>query len=421
MKIAIIGSGISGLALASILHPEHNVTVYEKDNRLGGHSRTVDVAVGGKNIPVDTGFIVFNNKNYPLLTSLFKHLNVPTANSNMSFGVSVDNGWLEYGTNNLFSLFAQGSNCFRSQFWRMLYDIVRFNRSALSALDENPNLTLGEFVHRLRMGSWFTEYYLLAMGGAIWSTSLQGMLDFPAATFIRFFENHGLLSINDQPQWQTVVGGSREYVKRLTAPFAESIRSNCGAARVRRLFEGVEVQDESGGSETYDHVVFACHSDQALQILESPRPEEASVLSRFTYHPNLAVLHSDVSFMQKRRAAWSSWVYRSEKRSDKSDAVSLSYWMNNLQPLNTSTPIVVTLNPGRAPDESKVYDRHVFEHPRFDRAAISAQKEIDLIQGCGGIWYCGAWQRYGFHEDGLLSAVHVAERIGIVPQWGGAK
>lgn len=417
MKIAIIGSGISGLGAAYLLHPHHEITLYEKNDVLGGHSRTVEVRTSERVIPIDTGFIVFNDRNYPLLSGLFEHLNVPVAKSHMSFGVSINSGWLEYGTQSLTNMVAQTRNLIRPDFWRMIADILRFNKSAKHYLDKPSSMTLGQCLDELGMGQWFREYYLLAMGGAIWSTPLVQMLDFPAHTFIRFFDNHGLLTINDQPQWYTVVGGSQEYIKRLIQSFDSRIILGCGVRSVTRHENHVEVHDTEGNSDTYDQVVFACHSDQALTMLDKPTNEEQSILGSIRYQPNEMVLHSDVSFMPTRLKSWSSWVYLSEQLQDKSASVSLSYWMNNLQPIHTDIPMIVTLNPGRDPDPALVYDRYRFEHPVFDRPAIEAQAKIPSLQGKNNTWYCGAWQRYGFHEDGLLSAVNVAEKMGISVPW----
>ncbi len=417
MKIAIIGSGISGLASAYLLEPYHDITLYEKNDYLGGHSRTVIAKTDDGDVPVDTGFIVFNEKNYPHLTALFKRLGVPVAKSDMSFGVSIDNGWLEYGTRKLSDLFAQKTNLIRPSYLKMLRDIMKFNKEAHHYLEQETELSLGELLDKMKMGRWFRDYYLLAMGGAIWSTPLSKMLDFPALTFLRFFDNHGLLTVNDQPQWHTVIGGSHEYVKRISQKFSENIKLGCGVEKVKRLKKQIQLIDANGKKESYDQVIFACHSDQALKILDAPTKEEKKLLSAIRYQPNEMVLHSDESFMQKRKNAWSSWVYLSDKREGDERAVGLSYWMNNLQPLKTKKPIIVTLNPAREPDENLVHDRYQFMHPVFDGAAIEAQGKIDSIQGTDRIWYCGAWQRYGFHEDGLLSAVNMAKKMGVSIPW----
>lgn len=416
-NIAIIGTGISGLGAAYLLHQHHRIKVYEKNDYIGGHSRTVEVAMDDGLVPVDTGFIVFNYRNYPLLTGLFSHLNVPVSKSNMSFGVSINNGWMEYGTQHLSDMFSQKLNLLRPQFWRMIADIMRFNSRAADYVNSDPAMTIGECLDKLGMQAWFREYYLLAMGGAIWSTPLRDMLQFPACTFIRFFENHGLLTVNNQPQWHTVTGGSREYVKRLSESFHGSIKTNCGVQKVIREAEGIRIIDSQGNQEIYDEVVFACHADQALAMIENPSEDERSVLGAFSYQPNRAVLHSDLSFMPKRKKAWASWVYLSQQKRDENSQVSLSYWMNNLQPLATHTPLIVTLNPTREPDKSLVFNDHWFDHPMFDEAAIRAQEKIPTIQGKDRLWFCGAYQRYGFHEDGLGSAVAMASAMGIEKPW----
>ncbi len=415
--IAIIGSGISGMAAAYMLDSIASITVYEANGYIGGHSRTVDIATPGGDVSVDTGFIVFNHRNYPLLTSLFSHLEVPIQKSDMSFGVSIQEGWLEYGTQHLHNIFAQKYNMLRPPFWRMIADILRFNRQAHHYLERDPSLTLAQCLDELRMGRWFREYFLMAMGGAIWSTPLQQMLDFPASTFIRFFDNHGLLTVNDQPQWYTVQGGSKAYVERLTASYRDRILLHCGVKRVVRGAEGVTVHDVQGGAKRYDEVVFACHADQALAMIENPTQDERSVLGCMRYQPNRMVLHSDISFMPKRKSAWASWVYLSKEKKDGSSHVSLSYWMNNLQSLPTSTPVIVTLNPASLPQEDLVYDACEFEHPLFDQPAVQAQGRIASIQGQDRLWFCGAYQRYGFHEDGLLSAVNMAAKMGVKPTW----
>jgi predicted NAD/FAD-binding protein len=415
MRIAIVGGGISGLAAAYLLNNHYDITLYEKNDYLGGHSRTVDILCDDSVIPVDTGFIVFNYNNYPNLVGLFNHLGVESEPSNMSFGVSINNGWLEYGTRRPSGFVAQRNNLLRPKFWRMLSDIFKFNSGAKQYLESD--LSLGQFVDKLGLGGWFRDYYLLAMGASIWSTPPQGMLDFPARTFIQFFDNHKLLTINEQPQWYTVKGRSRAYVTRLTAAFHDKIKLDCGVTQVVRHAEYVDIMDVKGETQRYDQVIFACHSDQALRMIAEPSTQEQDILGAIQYQPNDMVLHSDISFMQKRKKTWSSWVYLSEQKQDNSKSVSLSYWMNNLQPLNTKQPIIVTLNPGREPDPATIFDRYTFEHPVFDQQAIAAQDKLDSIQGKHRCWYVGAWQRYGFHEDGLLSAVNVSQALGATIPW----
>lgn len=418
MKIAIIGSGIAGNGVAYLLHKDHDITVYEKNDYIGGHSRTVDVKTPDGIVPVDTGFIVYNERNYPHLTGLFKHLGVPITKSDMSFSVSINNGWFEYGTyKKLAGVFAQKQNLIRPAYWKFLFDVLKFNKNARKYLEEETTLSLGELLDEMKLGTWFRDYYLLAMGAAIWSTPAKKMLNFPARTFLQFFDNHGLLTINDHPQWHTVTGGSKKYVQRITAPFKDKIKTNCGATKVTREENGVRVQDSQGEAELYDNVIFACHSDQVLKLLSNPTQKEQEIIGNIKYQTNEMILHTDQTFMQKRKNAWSSWVYLSEEKKDTSTSVSLSYWMNNLQPLKTDTPIIVTLNPGKDPDPDLIQNRYSFEHPVFDEPAIQAQKRIPDIQGKDRIYFCGAWQRYGFHEDGLLSAVNVAKHFGITPPW----
>jgi uncharacterized protein len=416
-NIAIIGSGISGLGAAYLLAPHHNIKLYEKNDYLGGHSRTVEISTPEGIVPVDTGFIVFNYRNYPLISSLFSYLDVPVEKSNMSFGVSIKNGWLEYGTLGLQNIFVQKSNLLNHKFLGMIKDIIKFNRNATNYLECDPSITLEQCLNELNMGEWFKDYYLLAMAGAIWSTPISEMLEFPARTFIRFFDNHGLLTINNQPQWYTIKEGSKEYIKRLTAKFSDSIMLKCSAKKVVRNKNSVIIYDNNGNVSEYDEIIFACHADQALELIENPTNNEIAILGSFHYQTNHMVLHNDTSFMPKRKGAWSSWVYLSEDLKDNKSNVSLSYWMNNLQPLKTATPIIVTLNPSKIPKKESIYDEYWFDHPIFDISALKAQSKIHDIQGKDRFWFCGAYQRYGFHEDGLHSAVIIAEKMGVTPSW----
>lgn len=415
MKIAIIGSGISGLGAAYLLNPDHEITIFESDTRIGGHSRTIEIETIGGTTPVDTGFIVFNKHNYPNLTALFKQLNVPIVASQMSFGASIQNAFLEYGSVGLKALFAQRRNIFRPQFWGMIFDILKFNKQALNYIDSD--LSLSQCLDKIGVGEWFKNYYLLAMGGAIWSMPLQEMLNFPASTFIRFFDNHGLLTINNQPQWYTVKGGSKEYVSRLSADFHHNIKLNTKIQTVERQNGQIIIHFENGQTEPFDHVIFACHPDQSLKMLNRPTEQEQKIIGAFQYQPNTVYVHTDTSFMPKHKNAWSSWIYLSQHTKDKNPSVSLSYWMNNLQPLKTSTPVIVTLNPAKIPNQADIKDIHTFEHPIFNQKAIEAQKQLGSIQGLNNTWFCGAWTRYGFHEDGLLSAINVANGLGVKPTW----
>ena len=415
MKIAIIGSGVSGMGAAYALHQAgHDITLFEKNSSLGGHSRTIDITVNDKKTAVDTGFIVFNYRNYPHLTGLFEHLGVAVEKSDMSFGADISNGWLQYSSKNIFR---RRENILRLSYWKMLLDIIKFNRQAASYLDKPTDITIHQCLDELGLGQWFRNYYLQAMGAAIWSCPLSKIENFPAKTFVRFFQNHGLLTVNDQPQWYTVTGGSREYIKLLTKGYADKIRLSCGVKKVIRDSNSVTLVLEDGSEEVFDQVVFACHADQALEMIDVPTQEEKDIIGSFQYQNNKIVVHSDLSFMPSDRSCWASWVYLSESYQDESDAVALSYWMNNLQNFKTEKPVIITLNPPKLPADELVYDVHHFDHPVFNREAIEAQEKIDTIQGQNNCWYVGAYQRYGFHEDGLLSAVQVLEKMEVDIPW----
>ena len=413
MNIAIVGTGISGLGASYLLAPHHDIVVYEKNAYIGGHSRTIDVPTGKSTTPVDTGFIVFNDWNYPNLMGLFKELDVPCQKSDMSFGVSIGDGWLEYGSS---GVFAQKRNWVRPAYYGMLADILRFNRQAPAYVEHDAGITLQECLDQLNMGEWFRRYYLLAMGAAIWSCPIDTIVKFPARTFLQFFKNHGLLNINKRPQWYTVSGGSREYVARLTRSFRDKIKLNCGVRKITRRNDKIAVQDAKGHASMFDQVIFACHADEALRMMDDPAPCQ-DVVGAFDYQNNQIIVHGDTSFMPRNKKCWSSWVYLSEGRKDNKRVVSLSYWMNNLQGLDEDHPVIITLNPGRRPQEGLVFDEYTFSHPVFDLKAIKAQERIQGIQGRNGLWFCGAYQRYGFHEDGLLSAVNVAKAMGVDIPW----
>jgi uncharacterized protein len=414
MKIAIIGTGISGLGAAYLLHAHHDITVYEKNAAIGGHSRTITLNLDSKAVPVDTGFIVFNKRNYPFLTGLFKHLGVQIDQSDMSFGVSVDNGMVEYGSK---GMFAQKRNLLRPKFWGMIFDILYFNKNALRKIRGQEDITLRDLLDQMKMGDWFRRYYLQAMGAAIWSCSVETILDFPAQTFLNFFKNHGLLTVNDHPQWYTVNGGSKEYIKKLTAGFVDKIKVSSPVVAVKRSKDYVTVEDAHGDQQNYDHVIFACHADQVLGMLADASEKEQEILGSFSYQNNHVVVHGDIGFMPQHTEAWASWVYLSQNEKDNEEVVSLSYWMNNLQQLNTDKPVIITLNPQKPIKNELVYDRHDFSHPVFTLQAIHAQRSIEQIQNVNRVSFCGAYQRYGFHEDGLLSAVNVAQKLGAGIPW----
>ncbi len=407
LRIAIIGSGISGMSAAWLLSQRHQVSVFEADSRVGGHSHTVDAG----STPVDTGFIVYNEAAYPNLTALFEHLDVPTKASDMSLGVSLDDGRLEYAGDNLASLFAQPANLVRPRFWSMLTDLLRFYREAPGHAPDLGTLSLDAYLSSRNYGAAFRDDHLYPMAAAIWSTPAADIGAYPAAAFIRFCINHGLLQVRDRPAWRTVDGGSRAYVERLTRPYADRIALKRGVRTVRRQGLGVEVIDTDGVSAHFDHVVISAHADQALAMLADPTPDERALLGAFGYTRNEAVLHSDPRLMPRRRRVWSSWNYASQRQGD-TRQLSVTYWMNKLQSLPAETPLFVTLNPIRDPDPALVIRSDSYMHPTFDVPAMAAQERLWSLQGVRNTWYCGAYFGAGFHEDGLQAGLAVAEALG---------
>ncbi|MCG8442571.1 MAG: FAD-dependent oxidoreductase [Caulobacterales bacterium] len=419
MRIAVIGGGISGLGAAWALSRRHEVVLYEADARLGGHANTVDIEVDGRPLAVDTGFIVYNERNYPQLTRLFAHLGVATEASNMSFSVSVDRGRMEY-SGSLSGVLAQPSNFLNVKFLRMLRDIRRFHREAgdLLSAPQSHHPTLHEYLVEGGYSKAFVELHLLAMAAAIWSSSNEDIRAFPARSLVRFFKNHALLDPKNRPGWRTVSGGSREYVRRLRDAFAGEVRAGARVTGVVRGEEGAAVTDAAGRRDVFDQVVLATHADETLALLgEAAAPAERAVLSAFSYQPNHAILHCDRALMPRRRGVWSSWNHLSEPSSASGPAV--SYWMNRLQNLPVKTPVIVTLNPPREPDPAKVFGRYDYDHPQFDLAALKAQEGLKDIQGRDRLWYCGAFCGYGFHEDGLEAGLAVAEALGAPAPWAG--
>jgi hypothetical protein len=415
-SIGIIGTGISGLGAASLLRTAYDITVYEHSADIGGHTRTRNIMYDGKPIAVDTGFIVFNYQNYPLLSALFKHLAVPVQKSDMTFAVTAKNGTFEWGARNLNAVFGQRRNLVRPAFWRLIRDVFLFNSRAPSMAEANPHLTLGDLIQKLGLSSGFADYYILPMGGAIWSCPLHTMLSFPAVNFTRFFKAHGLLSVTGQPQWYTVTGGSQEYVKRLIAPFKERIRTNCGATAIRREGGKVHVTDVTGETRSYDRIVLACHADQSLRLLQDATPAERAALGAVKYQKNVAILHKDESVMPKRKRCWSSWVYHPDGTTA-NDPIAVTYWMNLLQAIDETRPLFVTLNPVKPIAPEHIFDTHNFDHPVYSLEAVAAQQQLREIQGQQSTWFCGAYMHNGFHEDGLRSAVDVAQHMGVVVPW----
>ena len=415
-KIAIVGTGISGLGSAFLLNPDHDITVYEKAARIGGHSRTVTVDHDGQAIPVDTGFIVFNRPNYPNLTGLFAHLGVPTHASDMTFAASIKDGWLEWGLKDLDSVIGQRRNLLRPRFGLLVRDVLKFNAQAQDTVERHPELNVQGLIDKLGLGDWFRRFYLLPMSGAIWSCPPCEMMNFPARTLVRFFANHHLMSFTGQPQWRTVTGGSQEYVGRLTAPFAHRIRTNCAAVAVTRQDGKVQIKDAQGGAATYDQVVMASHGDETLGLLKDADREEQDALSPFRYQKNIAVLHRDESIMPRRRRCWASWNYVSDG-DILHPKITVTYWMNLLQGIDQKYPLFVSLNPKREIPDHLVFDRTEFDHPVFNEAAIAAQGRVAQLQGRRGTWFAGAHLGHGFHEDGLASSVRVARGLDAQIPW----
>lgn len=421
MRVAVIGAGITGLGAAYALSEEHEVTLYEKDARFGGHANTVEVSFGGRTIPVDTGFIVYNHRNYPNLTGLFEHLGVPTKWSDMSFGLSVDEGRMEYACDGLREVFAQKSNLLRPSFLRGLREILRFNRTAPDLLDTGAleGMTLGDFLRAERYSDWFRDCFILPMGGAIWSTPTAQMLDFPAECFIAFFRNHDLMTGLDPAQrWRTVDGGSREYVSRIAARLGPRARCATGVVAVRRTGGQPTLTLEDGSEAVFDQVVLACHGPVARRLVSDMDAQEEEILSVFRTSANRAVLHSDPALMPKRRKVWSSWNFLAPRDVARDmRPAPVTYWMNRLQGIPKEFPLFVSLNPTQEIDPAAVHGEFAYDHPVFDAATFAAQKRIGEIQGRGGVWYAGAWLGYGFHEDGLRTGLRVAQALGARPEW----
>lgn len=407
LRVAVIGSGVSGLSCAWLLGKTHDVTLYEAGDRLGGHANTVEV----QGVAVDTGFIVYNEVNYPNLTALFAHLGVATKYADMSLAVSLDDGDLEYGSRNLASIFAQPEALLRPRFWSMLRDLNRFYRTApghLATLD--PVISLRDYLREHRYGAALQEDHLLPMAAAIWSATIEGVADHPAAAFIRFFDNHDLLKFVGRRTWRTVEGGSRTYVDAVARDFSGKVLLGAPVQAILRREGQVLVVDGAGHTEAYDQVVIAAHAPQALAMLAAPSAEEREILGAFRYTPNRAVLHGDRRLMPRRKHAWASWNHLGRRADPKSGAV--SYWMNHLQSLKDSPELFLTLNPHIEPHKALTYYTKDYDHPHFDARALTAQKQLWSLQGTGGVWFCGAYFGAGFHEDGLQAGLAVAEQLG---------
>lgn len=410
MKIAIVGTGIAGNVVAHHLAREHDITVFEANPHIGGHTHTHEVTQAGRSYQVDTGFIVYNDWTYPNFIALLEQLGVASQLSSMSFSVRNERSGLEYNGNTLNTLFAQRRNLLSPSFWRMIRDILRFNREAPALLQDGvADITLGSYLGQGDYSRQFIEHYIIPMGAAIWSTDPVNMLDFPARYFVRFFHNHGMLSVNERPQWHVIRGGSARYVEALVAPFRDRIRLRTPVSSIRRDGRHVWVQAEGQDTERYDAVFVACHSDQALRLLTDPSAAERAVLGAIAYQPNEAVLHTDTHLLPRARRAWAAWNYHVLPHD--TGRVALTYNMNILQSLDAPTPFLVTLNHADAIDPAKVVKRIPYEHPLYTRAGVAAQARQGEINGPLNTYYCGAYWRYGFHEDGVVSALAALEHF----------
>ena len=419
MKIAIIGSGIAGMGAAWLLNKDHDVHLYEKDCRIGGHTNTVECSVKDQTVSVDTGFIVYNEPNYPNLTELFRLLKIDTHTTEMGFAFSTDGGKLEWSGNNLSTLFAQKRNLVNPTFLRMVRDIVSFNNRAAHDLasGSTDGHNLREYLEQAGMSQSFGENYLQPMAAAIWSTSCEDILDFPASSFIAFFRNHGLLNtITARPQWKTCIGGSINYARKIIDSLNNPVRLGKHVIGVCPLPDNkVSVRTEDGAEDVFDHVLLASHSDQSLDMLSRPSELHRDILGSIHYAPNKAYLHLDEALMPIRKTVWSCWNYLHETGAN--GPASVSYWMNALQSLPCETPLFVTLNPLRAPRDEMIIEEFDYHHPQFTLTARKAQNRLTEIQGKDNIWFAGAWTGYGFHEDGLRSGIRVAQALGAELPW----
>ena len=414
MKIGVIGSGVSGLVSALTLQEKFEVSLFEKNSKLGGHSNTVTIEQENKKYSVETGFIVLNDKNYPIFTSLLKHLNIGVNNSSMSFSVSVDKGQFEYSSSYI-GLLGQTKNIIDPKYWGMLRDINYFYNNALKDVKDCPdNETLGQFLKRFNYSNKFIDYHLVPMTASIWSCPTKSILNFPIKSLLVFFENHKLLNIYNRPKWSTVNKGSREYVKKIQSLLKGKIYTNTKVNKISKSKEGIRVHYQDG-IKTFDKVILACHADQSSEILIEDFSEEANLLKDFKYQKNTSILHSDINFMPKRKSVWSSWNYITE--TGNSGNLSITYWMNELQGISSPKPILLSLNPKILPNPDLIYGQYSYSHPILDNNAINIQKKLSSIQGKNNLWFCGAWTGFGFHEDGVKSAVEIANSHDIDLPW----
>jgi len=413
-QIAIIGTGIAGLGCAHFLHHHAWLTLYEKNDYAGGHTNTVSVPEADRLVPIDTGFMVFNEVTYPNLTRLFRELGVAVKPAKMSFSVQHLPAGLEFNGSSLNHLFAQRKNLLNARFWKLILQIDRFNREAVTALDaeEFASMTLGDYVRRRNYGGDFLDLYLVPMSSAVWSTPPDLMLEFPAVTLLRFFHNHGFLGLHTQHPWFTVVNGARSYVEKIIVPFQNHIRLRRGAARVRREAGQVHVTDESGKTEKYDQVIFASHADETLRMLTDADERERALLGEFKYQPNTAILHTDATVMPKLKSCWASWNYRVDRTEEGTASPSTIYWMNSLQGVSDRQDYFISINGEKSVDPKAILKRIEYEHPLFSLGAIRAQKELPrLNERVTNVFFCGSYFKYGFHEDAFTSALELCRQI----------